>query len=74
PYLIRGGNDTFFLIGSILACHPCETCPRPDRGAGIQELIDNLSIIDMQIIISLCLKVQVAMIFSVRELYPTIVV
>jgi hypothetical protein len=40
PYLIRGGNDIFFQSVTSLSVIPAE--------AGIQELMDNLSIVDKQ--------------------------
>jgi hypothetical protein len=40
PYLIRGGNDMFFQSVPSLFVIPAK--------AGIQELIDNLSIVDKQ--------------------------
>jgi hypothetical protein len=48
PYLIRGGNDTFFQSVPSLLIIPAKLVLDSDRGAGIQELIDNLSIVDKQ--------------------------
>jgi hypothetical protein len=42
PHLIRGGNDTFFQSVSSLPVIPAKLVLDSDRGAGIQELIDNL--------------------------------
>ena len=50
PYLIRGGNDTFLQSVPSLPVIPAKLVLDSDRGAGIQELIDNLSIVDKQII------------------------
>ena len=46
PYLIRGGNDMFFQSVLSLSVIPAKLVLDSDRGAGIQELLDNLSIID----------------------------
>ena len=44
PYLIRGGNDKFFQSVPPLSVIPAKLVLDSDRGAGIQEQIDNLSI------------------------------
>ena len=49
PYLIRSGNDTFFQSVASLSVIPSKPVLDSDRGAGIQELIDNLSIVNKQI-------------------------
>jgi hypothetical protein len=52
PYLIRGGNDMFFQSLPSLSVIPAKLVLDTDRGAGIQVLIDNLSILGKQVIIS----------------------
>ena len=42
------GNDTFFQSVPSLSVIPAKLVLDSDRGAGIQELIDNLSIVDKQ--------------------------
>jgi hypothetical protein len=44
PYLMRGGNDMFFQSVTSLSVIPVKLVLDSDRGAGIQELIDNWSI------------------------------
>jgi hypothetical protein len=51
PYLIRGVNDMFFQSVTSLCVIPAKLVLDTDRGAGIQELIDNLSIVDKQVIL-----------------------
>ncbi|NOQ86530.1 MAG: hypothetical protein GQ554_06600 [Deltaproteobacteria bacterium] len=48
PYLIRGENDTFVQSVPSLLVIPAKLVFDSDRGAGIQGLIDNLSIVDKQ--------------------------
>jgi hypothetical protein len=54
PYLTRGGNDMFFQSVLSLSVIPAKLVLDSDRGAGIQELIDSLSIVDKQIKLLTC--------------------
>jgi hypothetical protein len=62
PYLIRGGNDMFFQCVLSLSVIPAKLVLDTDRGAGIQELIDNWSIVDKQEVLLISFKPERRMI------------